>query len=72
MSLCQLPEGKRGVVARIEGEKSLRDHLFRLGLVPGVPVKKVQGTGAGPMVLEVLGTNVLLGDGLAGGVEVRF
>lgn len=65
MSLEMLENGKRGVVARIAGGCSAREHLLELGLVPGVPVRKLQGGLSGPVLIEVLGTRVMVGHGLA-------
>jgi Fe2+ transport system protein FeoA len=66
-----LENGKRGVVARVLGGRGVRDHLLRLGMIPGVPVRKLQGGGQGPVVVEVLGTSVMLGMGMAEAVELR-
>ena len=65
MSLEMLENGKRGVVTRIDGGGSAREHLLALGLVPGVPVRKLQGGLSGPVLVEVLGTQVMVGHGLA-------
>lgn len=70
MVLRMLENGKRGTVAHILGGRGMRDHLLRLGIIPGVPIKKLQGGDSGPIVVEVLGTSVMLGMGMAEAVEV--
>jgi Fe2+ transport system protein FeoA len=65
MSLEKLENGKRGVVLKIDGSLGAKDHLLQLGIVPGVPVTMVQRATTGPILVEVLGTKVMLGHGLA-------
>lgn len=70
MVLGKLDDGGAGVVARIHGGRGMRSRLLRLGIIPGVPVRKLQGGSSGPVVLEVLGSNVMLGRGMAEVVEI--
>ncbi len=71
MMLGMLENGRQGVVTRIVGGREVRDHLLRLGVIPGVLVKKLRGGGKGPIVVEVLGSHVMLGMGIAKAVEVK-
>ncbi|HSV56398.1 MAG TPA: ferrous iron transport protein A [Magnetospirillaceae bacterium] len=71
MVLEKLDDGGSGVVARIQGGSGMRSRLLRLGIIPGVPVRKLQGGSNGPVVLEVLGSNVMLGRGMAEVIEIR-
>lgn len=71
MSLGSLENDSGGVVLRLHGGRGMRDHLFRLGIVPGVRVRMVHGGNRGPIVLEVLGSNVMLGRELAEKIEIR-
>lgn len=71
MSLGKLEDGGSGIVARILGGHGMRSKLLRLGIIPGVPVKKLQGDSTGPVVLEVLGSSVMLGRGMVEAVEIR-
>lgn len=71
MGLCELENGKNSVVVRVEGGCGARQHLLQLGLVPGVPVRMVERSGSGPLLLEVLGSRVMLGRGIADKVVVR-
>lgn len=65
MSLEALEKGKRAVVARIEGGLYAREKLLELGVVPGVLVRKLQGGRNGTVLVEVLGSQVMIGHGLA-------
>ena len=71
MGLCELANGKHGVVVGIEAGCSAREKLFELGLIPGVPVKMLQQGSMGPILLEVLGSRVMLGQGLARKVTIK-
>lgn len=71
MGLCDLENGKRGVIVCIEAGCTAREKLLQLGLVPGVPVKMIQHGKMGPLLLEVLGSRVMLGQGLASKVRVK-
>jgi Fe2+ transport system protein FeoA len=65
-----LENGKRGVVLKIDGNASAKDQLLQLGIVPGVPVTMMQKDARGPMLVEVLGTKVMLGHGIADAVLI--
>ena len=64
-----LENGRCGVVVRINGGHSRRDRLL-LGIVPGVPVYVIKNGRSGPLVLDVLGSRIVLGNGIASAVEV--
>lgn len=70
MSLTILEAGTTAIVTRIRGGHGIRAHLLRLGIVPGVPVRKMQGGRGGPQRLEVLGTKVVLGQQMAEAIEL--
>lgn len=70
MSLEMLEKGKRAVVARIDGGQCAREKLLELGVVPGVPVRVLMSAHRGPMLIEVLGSRVMIGQGLASKVIV--
>lgn len=72
MGLHQMPEGQTAVITRICGGADCRSKLLSLGLIPGVPVKKIQHRPSGAVILEVLGTSLFLGQGMAQDVEVRL
>lgn len=68
--LSSVPCGRRVRVISIDGGQSLRGRLCALGLTPGTPVQVVCD-GGGPVVLEVLGSRLIVGRGMASQVLVR-
>lgn len=70
VSLTMLENGRCGVVIRIHGGHSRRNRLLDLGIVPGVPVCVIKNAHGGPLVLDVLGSRIVLGNGIASAVEV--
>ncbi|HHU36715.1 MAG TPA: ferrous iron transport protein A [Treponema sp.] len=70
MSLTMLENGRSGVVVRINGGRTCRCRLLQLGIVPGVPVSVIKNAGQGPLVLDVLGSRIMLGCGIASSIEV--
>ena len=70
MILEMLENGRQGVVVRVDGGIGMRDRLLELGIVPGVPVRMIQRAGHGPVLVEVLGTRLMLGHGMAERVVV--
>lgn len=71
MTIDTLETGRLAVVCGVHGGHARRGHLMNLGIVPGVPVRVVQAGMRGPMILEVLGSRIMLGRGLAEAIEVR-
>ena len=71
MSLVELADGSRAVVSGIEGGRHFRKKLMDLGIIPGMPVTVVRKAGRNPMVLAVMGRQVVLGRGMAEKVFVR-
>jgi ferrous iron transport protein A len=59
------------IVTGIEGGRHFRKKLMDLGIIPGVPVTVVRRAGINPMVLSVMGRQVVLGRGMAEKVFVR-
>jgi len=71
MTIDALESGRRAVVRAIYGEQAQRGHLMSLGIVPGVPVRVLKAARRGSMILEVMGAQIMLGQGFAGSIEVR-
>jgi len=69
--LSMIEDGTAAVVSRIDGGRMMRSRLLQLGIIPGVPIRKVRGGVEGPFILEVLGSSVMLGRGMANAIEVR-
>ena len=68
--LNEVDAGQRVRVSQIEGGRDLTARLCAMGLTPGVSVDVV-ATGGGPMILDVLGSRLMLGRGMATKVLVR-
>jgi len=66
ITLDQLPVGGCGTVAEVRGGKGLRGNLQRMGIHVGDPLCVV-GRGAfhGPLLVEIHGSRVALGRGVA-------
>ena len=71
MGLVEVGDGKKVVIARIEGGRTARKKLMDLGLIPGVQVTIVRKAGASPMLVSVMGRQVMIGHGMAQKVFVR-
>lgn len=57
-------------VAALEGGGEFRSRLLAMGITPGASIRVVSG-GAGPVVVDVLGSRLVLGHGVASRVMVR-
>jgi len=68
--LSSAQAGQRVRVVEMDAGHKLTARLCAMGLTPGTPVTVV-ATGGGPLILDVLGTRVVLGRGMAGKVLVR-
>lgn len=69
--LSDVPEGTRVRLASIDAAQGLAGRLAAMGLVPGVEVLVVTNRGAGPAIVEVKGTRLALGRGMALRMLVR-
>ena len=68
--LSKAGAGDRVRVSQIEGGQGLSARLSAMGLTPGTPVDVITVSG-GPIVLQVLGSRLALGRGMAQKVLVR-
>ena len=68
--LSQTSAGQRVRVSQIDAGQSLTARLSAMGLTPGAPVDVITVSG-GPIVLQVLGSRLALGRGMAKKVLVR-
>jgi ferrous iron transport protein A len=71
MGLTEVSDGKKVVITGIEGGRHARKKLMDLGMIPGVPVTIIRKAGRNPMLLSVMGRQVVLGHGMAEKVHVR-
>ena len=68
--LNEVDAGQRVRISQIQAGRDLTARLCAMGLTPGTPVDVV-ATGGGPMILDVLGSRLMLGRGMAAKVLVR-
>jgi ferrous iron transport protein A len=69
--LSELPDGFRGVVARVNGGRDLAARLAAMGLTAGTEIVVLQNRGFGPMLARVRDTRIALGRSQAGLVTVH-
>jgi ferrous iron transport protein A len=69
--LIALRPGETGQVVGIRGGFGLARRLAELGLTPGEPVRVLAAGRGGPVLVEVRGTRLALGRGMAAKVFVR-
>ena len=62
--------GRKVRVICVEGGQGMRGRLCAMGLTPGTRIEVV-ANGGGPMVLNVLGSRVMIGRGMAARIMVR-
>ncbi|HUX15254.1 MAG TPA: FeoA family protein [Phycisphaerae bacterium] len=70
VALSSLADGARARLVRVEAGHGLRSRLTAMGLRPGAEVRVVNNRGAGPFVVAVEGTRIVLGRGMAHKVYV--
>ena len=71
MGLIEVQDGQKVVVSHIEGGRMARQKLMDMGLIPGVPVTIIKQGGSSPMILKVMGRQIMLGHGMARKIFVR-
>ena len=71
MGLTEVDNGRKVVITRIEGGRHARKKLMDLGMIPDVPVTIIRKADRNPMLLTVMGRQVVLGYGMAEKVHVR-
>jgi ferrous iron transport protein A len=70
VALSSLADGVRARLVRVEAGHGLRSRLTAMGLRPGAEVRVVNNCGAGPFIVAVEGTRIVLGRGMAHKVYV--
>jgi len=71
VALSTIPQGERARLVGVEAGQGLRARLAAMGLVPGTEVLMISNRGGGPAVVEVRGTRLALGRGMAGRIKVK-
>ena len=69
--LSDVAPGSRVRLAGMDAGHGLRARLAAMGLVPGVEVLMVKNGGGGPAVVEVKGSRLALGRGMARKIRVQ-
>ena len=69
--LAMVRPGCRVRLVAVHGGRGLIGRLSAMGLVPGVEIEVLNTNGAGPMVVKVMGSRLMLGRGLAQKVLVN-
>lgn len=69
--LTAVRPGERVRLVEMHGGHGLRGHLAAMGLVPDTEFEVLQGSPAGPYVVLVRGSRVVLGHGMVERIEVE-
>lgn len=73
LSVTDLEDEQTGIIITILGGKNASKRLADLGLTPGTEIKVVGRTlFSGPMQIEVCGSKLVLGRGLASKIMVKL
>lgn len=73
MSLIEVEDGQTGIIVSVVGGKNLTKRLADLGLVSGTEIKVIRkALFSGPLQVEVSGSRLVLGRGLASKIMVLF
>ncbi|WP_456455929.1 FeoA family protein [Thermovibrio sp.] len=70
MTLFEVREGDTVKIVAIHGGLGVRNRLSSIGLFPGAEVKVVKAP-PGPVIVEVAGSRIAIGQGMAKKVEVE-
>lgn len=65
MTLNMIQPGKVVKMISIEAGINLKSRLAAMGLIPGVEIEVVRNLSAGPFIVVVKGTRLVLGRGMA-------
>ena len=72
VDLTKMKSGESGTVASLEGGGHFRQRVQNLGIRPGKTITKVSGHfWCGPITVQIGGSNVALGHGMAQKVMVE-
>lgn len=71
MPVTLAPVGTHVELAEVRGGRGLVFRLAEMGLTPGVRFTVVSQAKPGPMIINLRGTRLMLGAGMAGRVYVR-
>ncbi len=69
--LVDLSAGEKGAVVSLEGGRGFVGRLAALGFTPGATITVARNPGGGPIIVDLLDTQIALGRGQARKVYVR-
>jgi len=72
LPLSAVPSNTAVVVVSVLGGMGVRQRLAELGFVPGTIIKVINSVGRGPIIVEVRGSRIGLGRGLANKILVQL
>ena len=72
MQLMELQPGKKAVIRRLEGGRSVLSRLAALGFTPGADITVIRTSDHGPLLVSLRGSRVALGRGEAAHIFVSF
>src|SRR5512135_2489015 len=61
LSLMNLDPGKKAVIRRLEGGRTVLSRLAALGFTPGATVSMIRNSDHGPLLISLRGSRVALG-----------
>ncbi|NLN59395.1 MAG: ferrous iron transport protein A [Deltaproteobacteria bacterium] len=70
MPLTIVQPGRRVRLVSVEAGGDLQSRLTAMGLVPGVEIEVIQNFMQGPFLIEVKGSRIMLGRGMAQKIRV--
>ena len=72
LKLVEMKDDQTGKISVLQGGHAMRSRLEAMGLRPGKRLTKLSGMlGGGPIVVQVEGTQVAVGRGMAARIEVE-
>ena len=71
IALTTVAEGQCVRLARLNAGCGMAARLSAMGLVPGVELRVLRNRGHGPALVEVKGTRLALGRGMAAHIRVK-
>jgi ferrous iron transport protein A len=72
MRLMELQPGKKAVIRRLDGSRSVLSRLAALGFTPGAVITVLRGSDHGPLLVSLRGSRVALGQDEAAHIFVSL
>lgn len=72
LQLMEIEPGRKAVIRKLEGGRSVRARLAALGFTPGATVSVIRSSDHGPLLVSLRGSRVALGRGEAASILVSF